>query len=117
MDCLGDDAGDITVYLDGVRPGNVLRPDSGRVYYSIMWSLAQYPRWYASRMMGWLRLCYVQSPELNRIDGGTSQNIAALSQVLWDPNAGTHGNAQGLDLRWIWRRWAFGSPPGVPIAS
>ena len=78
VDCLGDDAGDFMLYLDDVRPGNVLRPDSGRVYYSIMWSLAQYPRWYASRLLGWLPLCYVQSIQLDRIDGGISHVIAAL---------------------------------------
>ena len=86
--CLGGAAGDFILYLDDVRPGNVLRPDQGRVYYSIMWSLAQYPRWYAARMMGWLPLCFVQSSQLDRIDGGISQVIAALLQVLWDANAG-----------------------------
>ena len=60
LDCLDGDAGDVILYLDDVRPGNVLRPDPGRVYYSIMWSLAQYPRWYASRKLGWLPLCDVQ---------------------------------------------------------
>ena len=88
LDCLGGDAGDFILYLDDVRPGNVLRPDQGRVYYSIMWSLAQYPRWYASRRLGWLPLCDVQSKQLDRIDGGISQIIATLLQVLWDPNAG-----------------------------
>ena len=88
LDCLGGDAGDFISYLDDVRPGNVLRPDQGRVYYSIMWSLAQYPRWYASRMMGRLPLCYLQATQLDRIDGGISQVIAALLQVLWDANAG-----------------------------
>ena len=43
--CLGDAMGDFVLYLDDVRPGNVLRPGPGRMYYSIMWSLAQYPRW------------------------------------------------------------------------
>ena len=76
--CLGGAAGDFILYLDDVRLGNVLRLDQGRVYYSIMWSLAQYPRWYASRMLGWLPLCYVQSNQLDRIDGGISQIIAAL---------------------------------------
>ena len=87
LDCLGGDAGDFMLCLDNVRLGNVLRLDSGRVYYSIMWSLAQYPRWYASRELGWLPRCYVQSNQLDRIDGGISQIIAAPLQVLWDPNA------------------------------
>jgi len=85
--CLGGAAGDFILYLDDVRPGNILRPDPGRVYYSILWSLAQYPRWYAARMMGWLPHCFVQSTQLDRIDGGISQVIAALLQVLWDANA------------------------------
>ena len=38
--CLGGAAGDFILYLDDVRPGNILRPDPGRVYYSIRWSLA-----------------------------------------------------------------------------
>ena len=36
LDCLGGDAGDFILYLDDVRPGNVLRSDSRRVCYSIM---------------------------------------------------------------------------------
>ena len=88
VDCLGDDAGDFISYLDGVRPDNALRPDQRRAYYSIVWSLAQYPRWYAARTLGWLPLCFVQTTQLDRIDGGISQVIAALLQVLWDANAG-----------------------------
>ena len=80
--CLGGAAGDFILYLDDVRPGNILRPDPGRVYYSILWSLAQYPRWYASRELGWLPLCFVRTTQLDRIDGGISQVIAALLQVL-----------------------------------
>ena len=91
LDCLGGAAGHFILYLDDVRPGNCLRPDPGRVYYSILWSLAQYPRWYASRMLGWLPLCFVQSTQLARIDGGISQVIAALLQALWDANAGGAG--------------------------
>ena len=85
LDCLDDDAGDVILYLDDVRPGNVLRPDPRRVYYSIMWSLAQCPRWYASRKLGCLPLCFVQSNQLDRIGGGISHVIAALLQALWDP--------------------------------
>ena len=86
--CLGGAAGDFILYLDGGRPGNVLRPGPGRMYYAILWSLAQYPRWYAARGLGWRPLCFVQSAQLDRIDGGISQVIAALLQVLWDGNAG-----------------------------
>ena len=88
LSCLGGAAGDFILYLDDVRPGNILRPDPGRVYYSILWSLAQYPRWYAAMMQGWPPLCFVQSIQLDRIDGGISRVIAALMQVLWDANAG-----------------------------
>ena len=86
--CLGGAAGVFILYLDDVRPGNILRPDPGRVYYSILWSLPQYPRWYAARMLGWLPLGFVQTTQLDRIDGGISQVIAALLQVLWDADEG-----------------------------
>ena len=86
--CRGGAAGDFILYIDDVRIGNILRPDPGRVHYSILWSLAQYPRRCAAMMMGWLPLCFVQSTQLDRIDGGISQVIAALLQVLWDANAG-----------------------------
>ena len=76
--CLGGDAGDFILYLDDVRLGNILRLDQGRVYYSILWSLAQYPRSYAARMLGWLPLCFVQTTQLDRIDGCISQVIVAL---------------------------------------
>ena len=74
--------------IGNVRPGNILRPDPGRVYDAILWSLAQYPRWYAARPLGWPPLCFVQASQIDRIDGGISQVVAALLQVLWDANAG-----------------------------
>ena len=58
------------------------------MYYSILWSLAQYSRWYAAWRRGLLPICFVQAAQVDRADGGISQVIAALLQVLWDGNAG-----------------------------
>ena len=81
--CLDGALGYFILYLDDVRPSNILRPDPGRVYYSILWSLAQYPPWYFSRLLVWLPRCFVQKNKLDRIDGGISQVISALIQELW----------------------------------
>ena len=50
--------------------------------------MAQYPPRYAARMLGWLPLGFAQSKKPDRIEGGISQVIAALLQVLWDATAG-----------------------------
>ena len=50
--CLNGALGGFILYIDDVRPGNIQRPGPGRVYYSILWSLAQYPPWYFSRLLG-----------------------------------------------------------------
>ena len=101
--CLDGALGDFILYIDDVRPGNILRPDPGRVYYSILWSLAQYPPWYVSRLLGWPPLCFVQKNKLNSIDGGISQVISALIQELWGP-------------RGICARLVFGYLSGVVLA-
>ncbi len=41
LSSLGGATGGFVLYLDDVRPGNQLRPDKGRCYYALYWSLLQ----------------------------------------------------------------------------
>ena len=45
----------------------MLRPDKGRSYEAVMWSVLEWPEWFRQRLdsAGWLGLCYVLSCQLD----------------------------------------------------
>jgi hypothetical protein len=63
---------DVCVYMDDVRPGNVLRPDAGRTYYAWYYQLLALPAWFRSSEAGWFDLCFVPLSTCDGITGGLS---------------------------------------------
>ena len=49
---------EIVVYSDDVRPGNVQRPDSGRLYYAYYYAILEMPSWWRSGPWGWYDLTF-----------------------------------------------------------
>ena len=39
----------IAIYCDGVTPGNALRPDEGRSFEAVYWTISELPAWYRSK--------------------------------------------------------------------
>ena len=72
---LGPEAGPgarLVLYMDGVVPGNVHRPDPGRAYTSIYWQFLDMPHWVLRNSMFWLDLCCVPKRMLKKLPGGES---------------------------------------------
>ncbi len=81
---LGQQVSRIIVYADGVRAGNVLRPD-GRSYESIFWSLQELPPWYRSRVRGgWLIFAFVD----HRLGLSLPAVFRKVFEILWSPTPG-----------------------------
>ena len=41
LSCLAGAVGRLILFIDDCRPGNQLRPDQGRTYYAVFWSLQE----------------------------------------------------------------------------
>ena len=79
--------GRFILYLDDVTPGNALRPDHGRKYYALYWSLIEFPSWLRSRKIAWAPLCFVSLSTLGGIDSGISVVCALLLEQIWSDDA------------------------------
>ena len=104
----------IVLYMDGVVPGNVHRPDPGRAYTSVYWQFLDMPFWMLRNSNLWLDLCCVPKRLLKKLPGGSSQ-LATLALRMFkgpgDLNFFDAGllilhNAAGLSLRlrFDWRK-------------
>ena len=71
--------GRIALYMDGVTPGNPLRPTSARPYYAFFWTFVEYPDWFRSSQVGWHDICVVRETSVKEIPGGVS---AVMSRIL-----------------------------------
>ena len=71
VESLGGAAGEVILYMDMTTPGNLHRPDAGRSYHAIYWTLLQYPEWFRnSKDLGWTPLAFVL--EFDMSDTGTT---------------------------------------------
>ena len=74
--------GRAVVYMDGVVPGNVHRPDPGRGYTAVYWQLMDMPPWLLRLSASWLDLCYVPKRILQKMPGGESQLATMVLRML-----------------------------------
>ena len=97
----------IVLYMDGVVPGNVHRPDPGRAYTSVYWQFLDMPFWMLRNSHLWLDLCCVPKRLMKKLPGGSS-HLATLALRMFkgpgDLNFFDTGllilhNAAGLSLR------------------
>jgi hypothetical protein len=77
------------MYNDGVTPGNMIRPDKGRHFEALYWTLLEYPSWFRTRIgaAGWVGFSYVLAVDMKKA-GVTlaSLNRQALN-VFWGRDA------------------------------
>jgi hypothetical protein len=90
LHCLrGRSHGRVVIYNDGVTPGNNLRPDKGRHYEALYWSLLEFPSWYRSRVgaVGWIGFAYVLSADLKSTGVTVSALLTRTLRVFWGEGA------------------------------
>ena len=68
------------MYMDDVRPGNIQRPDKGRLYYSWYMVLMELPAWWLNSDLGWLDIAVVQAKVVDGIRNG----LVAFAEKLFD---------------------------------
>lgn len=69
----------IVTYIDGVCPGNPLRPEASRNMECIYWVFTDWPQWLLQRANGWFCFGVIRSTVVHKIDGGVSW---LMSRVL-----------------------------------
>ena len=64
-------------HIDEARLGNVLRPDAGRSFHQIVWTIAEVPFWHRNRQEGWIPLTYIRGKDIS----GSEMSVA-FAQLL-----------------------------------
>ena len=95
---IGDALGRVVLYVDEVIPGNNLRPDHARAFYSVFWLFLDYPDWLRSSAFGWHDLIVIKASVCEEIRGGISAVVACLLRVFWGTASGAY-NMQTLGVR------------------
>ena len=87
---IGDALGRVVLYVDEVIPGNNLRPDHARAFYSVFWLFLDYPDWLRSSAFGWHDLIVIKASVCEEIRGGISAVVACLLRVFWGTASGAY---------------------------
>ena len=67
----------LVFHIDEARLGNVLRPDAGRSFHQIVWTIAELPFWHRNRQEGWIPFTYVRGKDVT-----ASQMSAVFAQLI-----------------------------------
>ena len=93
---VGEKKASVAFYMDEVTPGNPLRPDNGRRYQAIYWTIQEVPSWLRTRRhaFGWFTFAFIQSQQL--IDCGITPSVLMkhILNVFWSPTE----NNSNLDI-------------------
>ena len=57
----------IVLYMDKTTPGNVCRPDPGRSFHGVYFTIMELPEWFRTRVHAWWTLCYVSHKAMKTI--------------------------------------------------
>ena len=70
LEHLRDGVSRVCVYHDDVRPGNVHRPDTARLYMGFYWLVIDLPEWWNHSLYGWWDLAFVPVKVIETLKGG-----------------------------------------------
>lgn len=87
--CLAGRPARIAIYVDEVRPGNNLRPDMGRAYQAVYFTVLELPDWYRSKCaLGWMVLCFLPCRQLKDLGVTVSSFMIEVLKLFWSPTPG-----------------------------
>ena len=75
--------GRLCIYADETTPGNVHRPDKGRQYMAVYWTLLDFPNWFRSGPAGWLPFAFIDHEALASLAAGLSSFITFVLHVFF----------------------------------
>ena len=78
----------LVLYADEVTPGNVLRPDAGRKFWAIYWTVCEFPEFFRRSEDSWFTVATIRSKFLETIPGGLSAVMKEFLKHVWLPETG-----------------------------
>ena len=81
--CVQDGYMDLVLYFDEIKPGNILRPDSGRAQLCIYFTFGNLPHWARSRAWGWWHFGSFPMKLLAKVPAGASFLMARVLDVFF----------------------------------
>lgn len=97
-DSLPDGSAHFIVYMDEVKPGNVLRPDKGRQTWCLYWNFSNLPGWWRCRQLSWFTAITARTCVVQHIEGQASAVMAAFLRKVFSPRPAEH-NLQRSGVR------------------
>lgn len=73
----------ILLYMDEARPGNILRPDSGRLFLAIHWTFLEFPEHLRHRDIGWIPFGFLRKTIYERMPGEMSNLCRHILKVFY----------------------------------
>jgi hypothetical protein len=86
----------IAIHFDEARLGNILRPDAGRSFQSLSWTLMDLPRWFRVRIAGWFPCTFMPGGEISGKD--MSLALCAVLRMFFAEDGGFNLDSIGIEL-------------------
>lgn len=72
----------LAIYMDEIKPGNVLRPDQGRSVACFYWTFANLPGWYQCRQHGWFFFACFPVHKVDKLEGGYTGLFTKMLEIF-----------------------------------
>ena len=72
----------LCVYMDEIKPGNILHPDPSRQLACFYWTLMNLPPWFHARKQGWFYFASFPTKCLKKVAGGYSYLLGRMLEVF-----------------------------------
>lgn len=79
----GNGGPSVAIYMDEMKPGNVLRPDPGRSIACFYWTFLNLPPWYHCRQDGWFFFACFPTKLVGKLQGGFTFLFAKMLEVFY----------------------------------
>ena len=86
----------IVLFVDEIRPGNILRPDQGRATQNLFWCFAELPEWYLVREDAWFIFGGIRSSIVGKIEGDMSTLMVQVLHAFWSPSGPNFETTGGM---------------------
>ena len=86
----------IVLYVDEIRPGNILRPDYGRATQNIFWTFSEFPEWFLKRDDGWFTVGGLRTAMLQNIGCDMSSLMTRVLHTFWNPAGANFQTTGGM---------------------
>lgn len=74
----------VVIYMDEIKPGNVLRPDPSRQVACWYWTLMNLPSWFHTRREGWFYFGCFPTKLLSKLVGGYSYLCGRMLEFFFE---------------------------------